>query len=287
MKKLDKEIQNSKNTNERVVKNFGDEWEKYKQDKLTEKEQNKLFENYFAKFPWNIIDHNSIGFDLGCGSGRWSKLVATRVKTLYCIDPSKKAIIVAKKNLKNLKNCKLYCASVDLIPVEDHSMDFGYSLGVLHHIPNPLEGIKSCVRKLKPGAPFLIYLYYNLEDRPFWYQLIWRMADIVRLISSRLPKTLRFIFSQIVTLLIYYPLTRTALFFEFLGFNVDIFPLSFYRNYSYYVMQTDALDRFGTIVEHRYSKKEIMDMMKSADLERIDFNTKAPYWCAVGYRKKI
>ena len=46
------------------------------------------------------------------------------------------------------------------MPIKDNSMDFGFSLGVLHHLPDPFEGIKSCVTKLKPGAPFLVYLYY-------------------------------------------------------------------------------------------------------------------------------
>ena len=229
---------------------------------------------------------NSKGFDLGCGSGRWSELVSKKVAELHCIDASKVALSVAKENLKNCKNCKLHLASVDSIPLDDSSMDFGYSLGVLHHTPNPLEGLKSCVRKLKVGAPFLVYLYYDLEDRPLWYQLIWKITDIVRLITSRLPKKLRFIFAKLACLLIYFPFSRTALIFEKIGFNVEAFPLSFYRKYSYYVMNTDALDRFGTRVEHRYNKNEIIDMMKSANLENIKFNSTAPYWCAIGYCKK-
>ena len=42
-------------------------------------------------------------FDMGCGSGRWSKLVAPKVKRLNCIDPSLEALNVARKNLINNK----------------------------------------------------------------------------------------------------------------------------------------------------------------------------------------
>ena len=51
-------------------------------------------------------------------------------------------------------------------------------------------------------------------------------------------------------------------------------------------MRTDALDRFGTRLEHRFSKKEINKMMDLAGLEDIVFSNKAPYWCALGIRKK-
>ena len=42
---------------------------------------------------------NSIGFDMGCGSGRWAKLIANKVKLLNCIDPSAVALEQAKINL--------------------------------------------------------------------------------------------------------------------------------------------------------------------------------------------
>ena len=47
-----------------------------------------MFENYFSIFPWDTLPPNSVGFDLGCGSGRWARRVAPRVGTLHLIDPS-------------------------------------------------------------------------------------------------------------------------------------------------------------------------------------------------------
>ena len=47
-------------------------------------------------------------------------------------------------------------------------------------------------------------------------------------------------------------------------------------------MQTDSLDRFGTRLEHRFTKTEILDMMENAGLINIKFNEKSPYWVAVG-----
>ena len=81
--------------------------------------------------------------------------------------------------------------------------------------------------------------------------------------------------------LVYFPLARTALILEKLGINVDNFPLSQYRHNSFYVMRNDALDRFGTRLEKRFSKKEIQEMMERGGLEDITFSTTS-FWTAVG-----
>ena len=100
------------------------------------------------------------------------------------------------------------------MPIKDNSMDFGYSLGVLHHVPNTALGIKQCVQKLKSGAPLLLYLYYRFDNRPWWFKLIWYITDLLRKIVSKMPYQLRYISSQIIALLIYLPLARTAFFLK-------------------------------------------------------------------------
>ena len=50
-------------------------------------------------------------------------------------------------------------------------------------------------------------------------------------------------------------------------------------------MRTDALDRFGTKLELRYTRNEIEEMMISAGLIEIIFSNSTPYWCAVGIKK--
>ncbi|MGB7067966.1 MAG: hypothetical protein WBD22_00540 [Pyrinomonadaceae bacterium] len=71
---------------------------------------------------------------------------------------------------------------------------------------------------------------------------------------------------------------------EKLGMDVDVLPLSTYRNHTFYTMRTDALDRFGTRLEQRFTRAEIGEMMRSAGFEGVVFSEGNPYWCAVGYR---
>lgn len=274
-----------KNIDIETVEGFGDEWSRFDQTKLSREELQELFNQFFKVFPWDSLPKDAVGFDLGCGSGRWAKKVADRVGTLHCIDASEAALNVAKRNLTGKQNCYFHLASVDSIPLKDGTMDFGYSLGVLHHVPETAAGIASCVSKLKTGAPFLLYIYYAFDNRPVWFRILWRASNFIRKFISRSPYSIRYVLSQAIAALIYFPLARFSLLLEIFGLSVQVFPLSGYRHRSFYIMRTDALDRFGTRLEKRFTKVQIQEMMEDSGLERIIFSDAAPYWCAVGYKK--
>ena len=275
-----------KNIDKQVVADFGREWQRFDQAKLQDSEIQEIFQAYFAIFPWQKLPADSVGFDLGCGSGRWARGVAKRVGTLHCIDPSD-AIEVAKRNLSDCKNCVFHRASVDDIPLPDSSADFGYSLGVLHHVPDTQAGIRACVQKLKPGAPFLIYLYHAFEHRPLSLYFLWKVSDLVRRLLCRTPHRFKCAFSDVAALVFYWPLARMARIVERSGFSVDNFPLSPYRHRSFYVMRTDALDRFGTRLEKRFKRAEIQRMMTQAGLTNVHFSDKAPFWVGLGFKKEM
>lgn len=272
------------NLDKNVVDGFGDEWMRFDQSALSEHELTDMFDNYFRIFPWEKLPPDAVGFDLGCGSGRWAKIAAPRVGTLHLIDPSADALSVARQNLQDSDNCQFHLAGAGNIPLAEDSCDFGYCLGVLHHVPDTEGGIRACVRKLKSGSPFLLYLYYRFDNRPLLFRAIWKATDLVRRGVSRLPHSPRYGISQIFAAAIYFPLARTARLLEKLGFNVEKFPLSQYRNNSFYVMRNDALDRFGTRLEKRYTKEEMRQMMENAGLENIVFS-ETSFWTAVGYKK--
>lgn len=273
------------NLDKKTVDSFSDQWVRYDQSGMEKKEALKIFNSYFALFPWKKINKSSTGFDMGCGTGRWAKFVAPKVGKLNCIDPSE-AINVAKKKLKKFKNIKYYQRSLDRSGLKNNSQDFGYLLGVLHYVPDAKAAIKSCVKLLKPGAPILLYIYYSLDNRPIWFKILWNLSNFLRLFISRLPKFLNFLICDMIAVLIYYPLAKISLFFEKIGISSKNFPLHFYRKLSFYVMRTDSRDRFGSPMEKRYSKKEINIMMKDAGLERIKFKNSVPFWTVVGIKKK-
>jgi ubiquinone/menaquinone biosynthesis C-methylase UbiE len=272
------------NVDPRTVAGFGDEWTEYDQLSLSPAEQEAMFDRYFRIFPFDRLPKNAEGFDAGCGSGRWAELVLPRVGMLHCVDPSEPALAVARRRLNGLPGARFHLASAADMPLRDSSQDFGYSLGVLHHVPDTRLALEMCVRKLKRGAPFLLYLYYSLDNKPAWYRRTWLVSDQMRRLISRMPFVVRKNVTNVIAALIYFPAARFAKLVERAGGNVGNLPLSSYRNWSFYTMRTDALDRFGTRLERRFSRAEIAEMMASAGLSDIRFSETSPYWVACGIK---
>lgn len=278
------EVKMNNNIDKKTVNGFGYQWTTYDQDGLINEEYDEIFESYFKIFPFDRLPEDSVGFDMGCGTGRWARGIVPKVGKLYCIDPSEDALNVAKDKLAHFNNVEFLNYGVNDVSLEKNSVDFGYSLGVLHHIPNTLEGIKKCVNFIKPNGYFLVYLYYSLDNKPLWYKQIWKASNLIRRLISKLPNSLKLFVTQCIALTVYYPIARIALISEKLGLNINHFPLSAYRNKSFYTMKTDAFDRFATRLEHRFSKVEIEDMMKEAGLKNIKFSDSVPFWVAIGQK---
>lgn len=273
-----------KNIDKETVISFGDEWSRFDQSKLPTEEAEKIFDEYFSVFPWQKLPECATGFDMGCGSGRWAKLMAPRVGHLHCIDPSS-ALEAAKSALSLETNVTFHNASVDDCSLPENSQDFGYSLGVLHHVPDTAKAIKKCVSMIKPGAPFLLYLYYAFDNRKMLFKLAWHFSDLLRRGICKLHPTLKNVVTDFLALVLYFPLARFSLLVEYFRFDVKSIPLSYYRHHSFFTMRTDSRDRFGTPLEQRFTRKEIAEMLKAAGLVELIFSDQAPYWCVVGIKR--
>ena len=105
----------------------------------------------------------------------------------------------------------------------------------------------------------------------------------------RLPGPLKRLICDAIASFVYLPLVVLV---RVLG-SVDILPglrrrlpLAYYADKSFYIMRNDALDRFGTPLERRFTKDEIQGMMERSGLESVTFSEDAPYWHAVGRRRQ-
>jgi SAM-dependent methyltransferase len=176
---------------------------------------------------------------------------------LHAIDASEVALTVARDNLCKVPNVSFHHNSLDTVGLPDGSLDFAYSLGVMHHVPDTAGAVASVARKLKRGAPLLVYIYYAFDNRPWWFRMLWRTTDAGRRVICRLPVRMRYLVCDFIALTVYWPLARVARLLESARIMPKTWPLAWYRDRALYVMRTDALDRFGTRLEQRFSREQI------------------------------
>src|SRR5271169_2455901 len=277
----------AKNTDPATVDGFGREWTTFSQSErdFTDEDRRAIFESYFAIFPWDRLPPWSVGADIGCGSGRWAVLAAPRVGHLHAVDAAAEALSVARKNLAGFGNVSFHQASASALPFDDGALDFAYSLGVLHHVPDTAQAIRDVPAKLKPGAPLLVYLYYAFDNRSEVYRTAWKIFNAGRLILSRAPYPVQVAVTGVIACLVYSPLARMPALFEKFGLRPRSWPLSYYRHRTLYVMRTDAFDRFCTRLERRFTRAQISDMLRAAGFESILFSEIEPYWVALAIKR--
>lgn len=261
-----------------TVDGFGYEWTVYDQTERDPESIRASFQRYFVNFPWDELQDQALGVDVGSGSGRWAALVSERGFPLVAIDASQEALRVTRRAASS---AVVLNASAVEMPLGTGTVEFAFSLGVLHHLPDTAGALAEIHRVLRPNAPFLLYLYYAFDNRPTWFRMIWQVSDLARRRIALLPYRPRLYVTTAIAALVYWPLSRLARLLALRGTDVDTMPLSSYRDQPFYVLRTDALDRFGTGLEKRYTKSEIKGLLSDAGFGQVSFNEEWPYWCAM------
>lgn len=268
------------NIDNKTVDSFGSEWGKF--HSFSDSDIKIAGDQYFDIITDEMLGTNKIALDLGCGSGRWSKYLSPRIGFIEAIDPSN-AVFAAAEMLKDRSNIRISKASANNIPFADGSFDLVFSLGVLHHIPDTLKAMQNAAGKLKKNGFFLVYLYYALDNRGTAFRLLFKLSDLLRKMISGLPYFLKQFICDMIAVFIYLPFVFLAKFVRLFSTGCyKLIPLSYYADKSFYIIRNDALDRFGTPLEQRFTREQIRKMMQESGLSDIVFSKKAPYWHAVG-----
>ena len=145
-------------TRKKTITDFGDQWDIHGkiEDEWTSEEK---FRDHFG----NIFDPNEINSkivcDVGSGCGRIVKFISRHnPKTIYAVEPSSEGVNAIKKNLSALTNLKILNTSGELFKT-DELCDYIISIGVIHHIKNPIDVLKNIRNNLKENGKLIIWVY--------------------------------------------------------------------------------------------------------------------------------
>jgi SAM-dependent methyltransferase len=249
---------------------FGDEWRQHGQ----------ILPEHAAEFAqyFDIVDLGSLKdarvCDLGCGSGRWSFFLKDRCRELVLVDFSD-AIYVARHNLRGADHCLFFKGDVLSLPFAGDCADFVVCLGVLHHLPVPCLDAVRGLRRLAPRL--LIFLYYALDNRPWFFRALLGPVNVARRRLSRVRSPwLRKAFALSGAVAIYRPLIVLGTLLRPIGLGTAVPLYEVYRGKSVRRIQQDVYDRFFTRIEQRVSRAQIEDLRK--DFAGVRVSDSLPYW---------
>lgn len=270
------------NLDQGVIDSFGHEWATFDYGETdTSEALDAQFRAYCTPLDLNQFDpKKSIAGDFGAGSGRWASRLIPHFSLVYALEPSNGASTVLKNKFSGEAKIAVLQETVGANSIPLESLDLAMSLGVLHHIPDTSLAIKDVSSRIKPGGIFLCYLYYSLENKPTYYRLIFKCVNAARHVISVLPQRIKQLVTSSLASLIYWPLARFSKVLSKFGINTSNIPLHHYADMPFVMLANDALDRFGTTLEQRFSKAEIREMLRLAgfDISTLKFSDVEPFW---------
>ena len=148
----------------------------------------------------------------GCGKGRHTQLAARwGAQDVVGIDLSG-AVETAFAATRSLPNAHVVQADIYRLPLA-RKFDYAFSVGVLHHLPDPRGGFMSLASKVKPGG-YLSAWVYGAENNewltrwlnPVRERVTSRIDPRVLLQLSKLPAACMYL----ATKLVYGPLNRNG-----------------------------------------------------------------------------
>jgi len=262
---------------------FGYEWTHYAELTAADREEfldwiKPLDETVFA---------NRVVLDGGCGKGRHLFLAAKfGAADAIGIDLSD-AVESAYQNTRHLPNAHVIQADIYNLPFTSR-FEFAYSIGVLHHLPEPKQGFLSLVKKLKPGGRIAIWVYGKEGNR--WIELL---VDPIRIhVTSRLPKFITRVISFALSLplyaalkLVYLPVHRI----RGLAPLKKILPYAAYLSaisgYSFSENLWNVFDQLVAPTAFYITREEVEDWFAAANLKQVEITARnRNSWRATGVK---
>ena len=124
--------------------------------------------------------------DAGCGIGRHAYYAATYgASEVVALDLSG-AVETARRNLESFDNVDVVQGDLLRPPfrtaAQGGGFDLVYSIGVLHHLPDPHAGFRKLVEYVRPGGTIAVWVYGH-ENNGF----VRNVVEPVRRVSTKLP----------------------------------------------------------------------------------------------------
>lgn len=253
---------------EATAQAFGYEWTHY--STLTGADKAEFLSWIAPVTEDDFVDR--VVLDAGCGKGRHITLASQfGAREVVGIDLSN-AVEAAYQNTRHLPNVHVIQADIFNLPF-DAPFDLAYSIGVLHHLPNPKEGFLAMAEHTKPEGRISIWVYGKEGN-----QWIEKIVNPLRIhFTSRLPKSLTRLLTFFIALPLYLALKFVYRPVELSTRMAWLKSRLFYSEYLCAISGYSFAENFWNVFDHLvaptafyHSRDEVEDWFATANAERVE-----------------
>jgi len=242
---------------ENTAERFAYEWNHFRNFELDEEVAS--LKTWFR--PRRLEDLAGLAvLEAGCGMGRHARIATDYgVKTVVGLDLGN-AVEAAFKNTRHLPAVCIVQGDIYYPPLKHKAFDAAFSVGVLHHLPDPGRGFRALASKVKDEGWFQVWVYAREGNGWLIY-----IINPIRKVTSRMHLGLL----RLSTLLVAVPLllsARTLYRIPWLGGRL---PYSTYVRwlapFSLRKIHAIVLDHALTPVAHYMSRADVLNMVEQTD----------------------
>ncbi len=257
---------------DRTIKDFGEQWLRYS-DHEGYYGSPELFSDILSPFlkPEDLRDRRVA--EIGSGTGRIvNMLLESGVQHVVALEPSE-GIEVLKKNAHNLEKVTLLKATGEQLPAYG-DLDYVFSIGVLHHIPDPEPVVKAAHRALRSGGQFLVWLY-GKEGNELYLALLWP----IRALTKRLPHLLL----SILVWIIYFPTSLYAKLCRRLPLPLRGYIVNVFGKMSPEKQRLIIYDQLNPAYAKYYTRQEAIKLLEDGGFVNVRIHHRHGYsWTVIG-----
>lgn len=264
----------------RTRESFGYQWTQFSEMVIDFREN---FLTYIEPLDESFFP-GKVGLDLGCGFGRHIYNAAKFGAEMIGVDLSD-AIESTRANTKGLPNVHLVQADVYHLPIRPGVLDFAYSIGVLHHTPDPEKAFQCLLPLVKPGGSVFVWVYS--KSRSFWNFAL----ESVRAVTTRMPPRLQKAISLTAAVVDYggfvgpYKLANAIPGLRGVVEKLPLQRLKLYSVYPFQVVYADWFDRLAAPIRFYYNGEDMEGWLTRAKLTQHKISPTGLFgWRAYGVR---
>lgn len=279
-------------SHESYARSFGSQWNTFARSQIDRAGYNESQLRFESEIGWSAdqIEGRTI-VEIGSGAGRFVDIVARRNPALVIGLDITDAVDAAAANVSG-DHVLFVQGDIFESPIRSESLDFAYSIGVLHHTPNPQLAFDKMVELVKPEGRVAVSLYeISLYHRPnrntlkvVAMEALWALntlrCELFRTVTTRVPDRLMIAYCKTVVPVMHWINKVPVL--RWLRYGL---PTTCYRHLPVICSMVDTMDTYSTKIVHQYRAKDVFQWFRRLGLREIVVMNSRAGWVSLNAEK--